>query len=254
MNKRKEMGNSFCRHHSKGLTKRDTSKLNVLYSISGLPFYKYWRFTYFLVTNAVCLFSLSLNFTFSNSNMKNWKLQAQARTTSLWQQVHFSTVQSDILSLTISIPYLAAFLNKLSRTAWHDLISNIIIAAAPGSSQELSSYVFEISYLCNSGEKKMLYVAVRLLTSSSKWAHITPISYSSHWLPVDFENAFSVLIYRALNWLGPDHLSQHLIKHTTARSLQSQDQNLLVLPTRLKTSRGRAFQSVTPRVYHSSYV
>uniref|UniRef100_A0AAZ1WYF6 Fibrinogen C-terminal domain-containing protein n=1 Tax=Oreochromis aureus TaxID=47969 RepID=A0AAZ1WYF6_OREAU len=61
----------------------------------------------------------------------------------------------------------------------------------------------------------------RLLTRSSKRAHITPISYCLHWLPIDFRIRFKILVltYRALNGQAPDYLSKLLIKYTAARCL-----------------------------------
>uniref|UniRef100_A0A8C6LAX3 Reverse transcriptase domain-containing protein n=1 Tax=Nothobranchius furzeri TaxID=105023 RepID=A0A8C6LAX3_NOTFU len=96
--------------------------------------------------------------------------------------------------------------------------------------------------------------AARLLTKSSRRAHITPVLQSLHWLPVEYRIQFKVLVltYRALNNQAPSYLSELLSPHTTSRNLRSTSENLLAVPrTRLKTKGNRAFQTIAPRLWNS---
>uniref|UniRef100_A0A8C6PYD4 Reverse transcriptase domain-containing protein n=1 Tax=Nothobranchius furzeri TaxID=105023 RepID=A0A8C6PYD4_NOTFU len=96
--------------------------------------------------------------------------------------------------------------------------------------------------------------AARLLTKSSRRAHITPGLQSLHWLPVEYRIQFKVLVltYRALNNQAPSYLSELLSPHTTSRNLRSTSENLLAVPrTRLKTKGDRAFQTIAPRLWNS---
>ena len=79
--------------------------------------------------------------------------------------------------------------------------------------------------------------AARLLISTRKYEHISPILASLHWLPVHFKiNLKSILfVFKALNGLAPPYLSELLQPYIPSRSLRSADQLLLTEPrSRLK--------------------
>uniref|UniRef100_A0A8C9YNU4 Reverse transcriptase domain-containing protein n=1 Tax=Sander lucioperca TaxID=283035 RepID=A0A8C9YNU4_SANLU len=52
--------------------------------------------------------------------------------------------------------------------------------------------------------------AARFLTNTSRRAHITPVLYTLHWLPVRFRIDFKILLFafKALNGLAPEYLSE----------------------------------------------
>ena len=82
--------------------------------------------------------------------------------------------------------------------------------------------------------------AARILSLTSKFAHITPVMRDLHWLPVDKRIEFKVLLlcYKCVNGLAPPYLSDLLSKYVPTRSLRSADKDLLVVPSscRLKHS------------------
>ena len=96
--------------------------------------------------------------------------------------------------------------------------------------------------------------AARLVTRTGKYEHITPVLKSLHWLPVRERIDFKVLLltYKALHGLAPEYLTELIKHHTPARSLRSQSQNLLVVPsTKLKTHGDRAFSKAAPVLWNS---
>ncbi|KAF7240380.1 Keratin, type II cytoskeletal 79 [Varanus komodoensis] len=54
--------------------------------------------------------------------------------------------------------------------------------------------------------------AARLLTGTGRYAHMTPVLHQLHWLPIEAQAQFKVLImtYKALNGLGHGYLNERL--------------------------------------------
>ena len=96
--------------------------------------------------------------------------------------------------------------------------------------------------------------AARVLTRTRKRAHITPILKSLHWLPVCFRIDFKILlmVFKALNGLGPDYLSGLLLTYEPSRMLRSSGNMLLITPKVLtKTFGEAAFYHYGPRLWNS---
>ena len=70
----------------------------------------------------------------------------------------------------------------------------------------------------------MQNAAARLLTSSSKYSHITPVLKELHWLPVRFRIHFKILLltFKVLNGMPPDYTMELIKVRKNARySLRS---------------------------------
>ncbi len=85
--------------------------------------------------------------------------------------------------------------------------------------------------------------AVRVLTRSRKYDHITPILQSLHWLPIKFRISYKILLlaYKALNNLAPAYLTDQtnlLACYNPTRSLRLQNSGLLVVPRIAKSTKG----------------
>ena len=96
--------------------------------------------------------------------------------------------------------------------------------------------------------------AARLLTGKRKFDHISPVLASLHWLPVAFRIDFKILllVFKGLNGLAPQYLTELLDLYVPARTLRSSGQVLLVPPkTKLKTKGDRAFMAAAPRLWNS---
>lgn len=96
--------------------------------------------------------------------------------------------------------------------------------------------------------------AARLLTGTRKREHITPVLASLHWLPVTFRIDFKILllVYRCVNGLAPEYLSELLTPYAPVRSVRSESQFLLNVPrSRLKTRGDRAFSVAAPKLWNN---
>ncbi|KAF7236386.1 Small glutamine-rich tetratricopeptide repeat-containing protein alpha [Varanus komodoensis] len=71
--------------------------------------------------------------------------------------------------------------------------------------------------------------AARLLTGTGHYVHMTPVLCQLHWLPIEVQAQFKVLVmtYKALNGLGPGYLKERLHPYMPARPLRSAGEALL---------------------------
>ncbi|KAF7235229.1 Protein TANC1 [Varanus komodoensis] len=75
--------------------------------------------------------------------------------------------------------------------------------------------------------------AARLLTGTGRYAHMTPVLWQLHWLPIEVRAQFKVLVmtYKALNGLGPGYLKERLCPYMPSRPLRSVGEALLREPS-----------------------
>lgn len=94
--------------------------------------------------------------------------------------------------------------------------------------------------------------AARVLTKTKKVDHITPVLKSLHWLPVCQRIDFKILllVYKALNGLGPKYICDLLINYEPSRPLRSSGTGLLTVP-RVRTKHGEAaFSFYAPTIWN----
>ncbi len=106
--------------------------------------------------------------------------------------------------------------------------------------------IFRLQYIQNS--------AARLLTSTKKSAHITPILFNLHWLPVSIRVQYKIILltFKALKGLAPSYLSELLSSYIPSRSLRSSSSELLCVPRFCISSMGSISFSVTaPKLWNS---
>ena len=102
--------------------------------------------------------------------------------------------------------------------------------------------------------QKIQNIAARYVTGARKYDHITPILVQLHWLPVSYRIVFKHLlfVYKSLNGLCPQYLTNLLEHRKSARSLRSNSQDLLVQPScKTKTYGDRAFSVCAPKIWNS---
>ena len=80
--------------------------------------------------------------------------------------------------------------------------------------------------------QRLFHVAARIVTLTPSSHHITPVLYKLHWLPVKQRIAYKVLlvVYKAMNGIGPEYSSDLLIPLISNRQLRSSSQNLFFSP------------------------
>ncbi|KAF7246012.1 Macrophage mannose receptor 1 [Varanus komodoensis] len=82
--------------------------------------------------------------------------------------------------------------------------------------------------------------AARLLTGTGRYVHMTPVLRQLHWLPIEVQAQFKVLVmtYKALNGLGPSYLKERLHPYLPGRPLRSAGEALLREPSVKEIRRG----------------
>ena len=96
-------------------------------------------------------------------------------------------------------------------------------------------------------------IAARIVTKSSRYAHITPILQELHWLPIQQRVQYKVLLltYKALHDLAPTYIVNMVQRQTPQRCLRSSKKLLLKIPAaRLKSYGERTFQFCAPRLWN----
>jgi len=99
--------------------------------------------------------------------------------------------------------------------------------------------------------------AARLIFSSSRFQHITPLLRQLHWLKAPERTAFkqSVLVYKCLHGSAPAYLTDELCQVADIEARQrlrsSSSSSLIVSRTRLLTVGDRAFPVAAARVWNS---
>ena len=96
--------------------------------------------------------------------------------------------------------------------------------------------------------------AARLLTSSRKYDHITPVLKELHWLPVRYRIQFKILLltFKALNGMAPAYISDLInVRKHTRYSLRSYIGTILLHPAgKMKKSFGdRSFSVAAPTLW-----
>jgi hypothetical protein len=116
-----------------------------------------------------------------------------------------------------------------------------------------NSLLFGVSATYLQKLQRVLNIAARIVTLTSKQNHITPILKALHWLPIDQRIKYKILVltFRALHDSAPSYIKDLLTIYEPTRSLRSGGQNLLVgPPTRLKTYGDRSFSAAAPHLWN----
>ncbi len=95
--------------------------------------------------------------------------------------------------------------------------------------------------------------AARMLTYTKRSAHITPILFNLHWLPVSSHIIYKILLltFKSLHSLAPTYLSDLLSPYTPSRLLRSSGGELICVPrSRLSSLGGRSFYVMAPKFWN----
>ena len=102
-------------------------------------------------------------------------------------------------------------------------------------------------------QQRLQNSAARIVTSTRKYEHITPILINLHWLPIQFLIQFKVLLLvcKALNGLAPNYIKELLVPYKPRRHLRSEAKGPLDEPgTRLQFG-DCAFSISAPRLWNA---
>ena len=150
--------------------------------------------------------------------------------------------------------------NSVCKSAFHQLrnIARIRKYLSPKTT-ELLVHTFVSSKLdfCNSLlhgiPKHLLRKLARLVTSSSKFNHITPLLMQLHWLPIAERIKFKIVLltFKGLHDLSPSYIKELLTPYCPARMLRSSSTLLLARSDyNMKTYGARAFAIFAPELWN----
>ena len=95
--------------------------------------------------------------------------------------------------------------------------------------------------------------AARMLTSTRKFDHISPVLQRLHWLPIRYRIHFKLLLltWKALHDMAPSYISDLLNPHIPSRRLRSSDKQFLSVPRTHSSYGDRAFYACAPKLWNS---
>eukprot|EP00914_Ancora_sagittata_P004404 GHVO01009544.1.p1 GENE.GHVO01009544.1~~GHVO01009544.1.p1 ORF type:complete len:218 (+),score=1.27 GHVO01009544.1:23-655(+) len=95
--------------------------------------------------------------------------------------------------------------------------------------------------------------AARLVTSSLRRAHITPILRTLHWTPVKqrIDYKIAVITHKAIHHHTPSYISDMCPPYQPTRTLRSAQQGLLKVPTVKRRNGQRSFYHYAPSLWNS---
>ena len=98
----------------------------------------------------------------------------------------------------------------------------------------------------------VLNASVRLISSTRKFDHITPVMKDLHWLPVKQRIKFKLLltVYKCINGMAPRYL-QNKLNQCNNSKLRSSNMKLLKVPKSITKSYGdRRFSVADPKYWN----
>ena len=157
-------------------------------------------------------------------------------------------------------------INQVCKTAFYH-IHNIRKISKYLSQESLNTFITSRLDYCNSlfyglpkhhisKLQRVQNAAARLVTSTRKYDHITPVLYNLHWLPVFYRIYFKILIltFKAIHNMSPSYISNLVsIKSCSAYSLRSNSSLILDRPKGriLSTLGARSFYAAAPTLWNS---
>ena len=102
--------------------------------------------------------------------------------------------------------------------------------------------------------QRVLNCSARLIYSTSKFEHVTPLILNLLWLPVEQRIIFKIALvtFKDLHDVAPSYITELIRPYKPGRTLRSSSRNLLAVPRfNLKTNGGRSFTVAAPTIWNS---
>ena len=133
----------------------------------------------------------------------------------------------------------------LNNDATQTLVHSIVI----GRLDYCNSLLYKVPAVHMSKLQRIRNNAARLVCSTPRFNHITPVLFSLHWLPVAYRIEFKILVltFKAIYQLVPSYICNLVrLKEKCKYQLRSSEELLLQLPMgkTKKTLGDRSFQLV----------
>ena len=103
--------------------------------------------------------------------------------------------------------------------------------------------------------QRLQNTCARLVKRSPRWAHVSPVLESLHWLPIKsrIDHKCICNVYKCLSGTAPQYLCELLNLYTPLRDLRSSGRLLLSVPSKHPKSYGqRAFSHAGPKLWNAA--
>ncbi len=128
-------------------------------------------------------------------------------------------------------------ISRIKKCLSYDALQTVIHALISSRLDYCNSLLAGVPHCVLQKAQYLQNSAARLLSSTKKYEHITPVLKSLHWLPVRCRIDFKILLltFKALHGKAPKYISDLLV-FRIARPSRSSSQNYLLVPLRLTVS------------------
>ena len=147
-------------------------------------------------------------------------------------------------------------IRKISKYLSRESLKTLVHAFVTSRLDYCNSLFYGLPKYHLSKLQRVQNAAARLVTSTRKYDHITPVLYNLHWLPVFYRIYFKILIltFKAIHNMSPSYISNLVsIKSCSAYSLRSNSSLILDRPKGriLSTLGARSFYAAAPTLWNS---
>ena len=138
--------------------------------------------------------------------------------------------------------------NFISYSTCKYLICSLVLSTL----DQCNSLLYGISSELLNKLQRVQNAAARVLTCSSRFAHITPVLFRLHWLPISYRIQFKILciVYKCVSNQAPSYLIDVFKMYTPIRDLRSSFSNYLVCPFNNRSFGDRSFSSAGARMWN----
>ena len=138
----------------------------------------------------------------------------------------------------------------------NDATQTLVYTIAIGRLDYCNSLLYKVPAVHMSKLQRIQNSATRLVCSTPRFNHITPVIFSLHWLPVAHRIEFKMLVltFKAIYQLVPSYICNLVrLKQNSKYQLCSSEELLLQLPMgkTKKTLGDRSFQIAAPALWNS---
>ena len=159
-----------------------------------------------------------------------------------------------VSNISRSCYYQLRNISKIRRFLSDDACRAIVQATVVSRLDYANSLLYGIRGDLLNQLQRVQNTAARIITKTSKRAHITPILAQLHWLPVckRIEYKILVIVFKALHGQTPPYIGSMIKHYMPSRVLRSADQFLLCIPkTKTKGFGNRSFNQVGPVLWNA---
>ena len=150
------------------------------------------------------------------------------------------TMEKQVNAITKACYYQIRNIGQIRKSITEDACKTLVQALVTSRLDYGNALLYNLPDKLTRRLQLMQNNAARLVSSTRKRDHITPVLVNLHWLPVQYRSHYKILLYtyKALHGLAPSYLAELIQRYCPTRSLRSESKSLLVVPKTLTFTYG----------------